>query len=281
MFANAVQTVGIGAGQMSRVDSARIAAMKAKLPLAGTVVASDAFFPFRDGLDEAARAGASAVIQPGGSVKDDEVIAAADEHGLAMVFTRRAALPALRPVAARSGLRGHPGPGETDAVEKRRMSPLDRGSLVPPLSPHTAPQLANGAVEFVQKKFGFALPYTPESLIVVDAIVDKLKETGATEQQASGLLAGLGCYVGEVFVRHARASWRHTAEMGLTRSCRFPVVVALPNVKGCDAIGKVFQRFKTGGGGESVALLFESHFGPPAGSSAEKSGGSEPAPKGD
>jgi phosphoribosylaminoimidazolecarboxamide formyltransferase/IMP cyclohydrolase len=87
VFANTFQTVGIGAGQMSRVDAARIAAMKAKLPLAGTVAASDAFFPFRDGLDEVASAGASAVIQPGGSVKDDEVTAAADEHGIAMVFS--------------------------------------------------------------------------------------------------------------------------------------------------------------------------------------------------
>jgi phosphoribosylaminoimidazolecarboxamide formyltransferase/IMP cyclohydrolase len=87
VFANGTQTVGVGAGQMSRVDAARIAAMKAVLPLKGTVAASDAFFPFRDGLDEIARAGATAVIQPGGSVKDEEVIAAADEHGLAMVFT--------------------------------------------------------------------------------------------------------------------------------------------------------------------------------------------------
>jgi len=87
VFANAVQTVGVGAGQMSRVDSAKIAAQKAQLPLAGTAVASDAFFPFRDGLDEVAKAGATAVIQPGGSVKDEEVIAAADEHKLAMVFT--------------------------------------------------------------------------------------------------------------------------------------------------------------------------------------------------
>ncbi len=87
VYANAVQTVGVGAGQMSRVDAARIAAQKAHLPLKGTVAASDAFFPFRDGLDEIARAGAVAVIQPGGSIKDDEVIAAADEHGLAMVFT--------------------------------------------------------------------------------------------------------------------------------------------------------------------------------------------------
>jgi phosphoribosylaminoimidazolecarboxamide formyltransferase/IMP cyclohydrolase len=87
VYANAVQTVGVGAGQMSRVDSARIAAQKAVLPLAGTVVASDAFFPFRDGVDEIAKTGATAIVQPGGSVRDEETIAAADEHGLAMVFT--------------------------------------------------------------------------------------------------------------------------------------------------------------------------------------------------
>jgi phosphoribosylaminoimidazolecarboxamide formyltransferase/IMP cyclohydrolase len=84
------QTLGIGAGQMSRVDSTRIAALKAKhanLSLAGSVVASDAFFPFRDGLDVVADNGAVAVIEPGGSMRDDEVIAAADERGLAMVFT--------------------------------------------------------------------------------------------------------------------------------------------------------------------------------------------------
>ena len=83
-------TVGVGAGQMSRVDSARIASIKAQnagLTLAGSVVASDAFFPFRDGLDVVVEAGASAVIQPGGSMRDEEVIAAADERGVAMVFT--------------------------------------------------------------------------------------------------------------------------------------------------------------------------------------------------
>jgi phosphoribosylaminoimidazolecarboxamide formyltransferase/IMP cyclohydrolase len=85
------RTLGIGAGQMSRVDSTRIAALKAAnagLSLAGSVVASDAFFPFRDGLDVVADNGAVAVIQPGGSVRDKEVIAAADERGMAMVFTR-------------------------------------------------------------------------------------------------------------------------------------------------------------------------------------------------
>jgi phosphoribosylaminoimidazolecarboxamide formyltransferase/IMP cyclohydrolase len=82
------RTVGVGAGQMSRVDSVKIARMKAQLPTAGAVLASDAFFPFRDGLDAAAEAGITAVIQPGGSVRDEEVIAAADEHGLAMVLTK-------------------------------------------------------------------------------------------------------------------------------------------------------------------------------------------------
>lgn len=120
---------------------------------------------------------------------------------------------------------------------------------------------------FVQKKFGFALPYSPESLLVVDAIVDKIKETGATEQQASGLLAGLGCYVGEVLVKHARGSWRSTAEMGMTRSCRFPVVVALPGVTGCDAIGKVFERFSDGSK-ESLAALYERTVAPQRGGKA-------------
>ena len=84
------RTVGVGAGQMSRVDSARIGRWKAEdagLPIAGAVMASDAFFPFRDGIDTAAEAGIAAVIEPGGSMRDDEVIAAADEHGMAMVFT--------------------------------------------------------------------------------------------------------------------------------------------------------------------------------------------------
>jgi phosphoribosylaminoimidazolecarboxamide formyltransferase/IMP cyclohydrolase len=87
VFARERQTLGIGAGQMSRVDSVKIAVMKAQMPLAGSVVASDAFFPFPDGIEEAAKAGAVAVIQPGGSVRDNEVIAAADRLGLAMVFT--------------------------------------------------------------------------------------------------------------------------------------------------------------------------------------------------
>jgi phosphoribosylaminoimidazolecarboxamide formyltransferase/IMP cyclohydrolase len=90
VYASNGQTVGVGAGQMSRINSARIAAIKAEhagLPVRGSVMASDAFFPFRDGIDSAGAAGIAAVIQPGGSIRDDEVIAAADEHGMAMVFT--------------------------------------------------------------------------------------------------------------------------------------------------------------------------------------------------
>jgi phosphoribosylaminoimidazolecarboxamide formyltransferase/IMP cyclohydrolase len=87
VLATAQATVGIGAGQMSRVDSVRLARMKANTPTRGAALASDAFFPFRDGIDVAAEGGVTAVIQPGGSVRDAEIIAAADEHGMAMIFT--------------------------------------------------------------------------------------------------------------------------------------------------------------------------------------------------
>ena len=90
VFCKDGMTMGVGAGQMSRLDSARIASIKAghaQLALAGTAVASDAFFPFRDGLDVVVDAGAVCVIQPGGSMRDEEVIAAADERGVAMVFS--------------------------------------------------------------------------------------------------------------------------------------------------------------------------------------------------
>ncbi|MPZ76942.1 MAG: bifunctional phosphoribosylaminoimidazolecarboxamide formyltransferase/IMP cyclohydrolase [Deltaproteobacteria bacterium] len=90
VFASPDQVLGVGAGQMSRIDSTKIAVLRAAtygLDLKGSAVASDAFYPFRDGLDEAANAGAKSVIQPGGSIKDDEVVAAANEHGIAMIFT--------------------------------------------------------------------------------------------------------------------------------------------------------------------------------------------------
>jgi phosphoribosylaminoimidazolecarboxamide formyltransferase/IMP cyclohydrolase len=92
IFTSASRTLAIGAGQMSRVDAVNVAVAKAagsSVALAGSVAASDAFFPFRDGLDVVVKAGATAVVQPGGSVRDAEVVAAADEHGIAMVFTGR------------------------------------------------------------------------------------------------------------------------------------------------------------------------------------------------
>ena len=87
VYANDRQTIGIGAGQMSRVDSSKIAALKARKPINGLAMASDAFFPFRDSIDEAAERGIKAIIQPGGSIRDEEVIKACDEHDIAMVFT--------------------------------------------------------------------------------------------------------------------------------------------------------------------------------------------------
>ncbi|NKB82203.1 MAG: bifunctional phosphoribosylaminoimidazolecarboxamide formyltransferase/IMP cyclohydrolase [Nitrospirales bacterium] len=87
IFANPQQTVGIGAGQMSRIDSVKLAEMKANLPIHGCVMASDAFFPFRDGVDAAAKSGIAVVIQPGGSIRDEEVVKAADEHDMAMIMT--------------------------------------------------------------------------------------------------------------------------------------------------------------------------------------------------
>ena len=92
LFAKDGATLGIGAGQMSRVDASRIAVQKASdagFELDGAVLASDAFFPFRDGVDAAAEAGVRAIVQPGGSMRDEEVVAAADEHAMAMVFTGR------------------------------------------------------------------------------------------------------------------------------------------------------------------------------------------------
>jgi phosphoribosylaminoimidazolecarboxamide formyltransferase/IMP cyclohydrolase len=87
VYAKGTKTIGIGAGQMSRVDSVQLAGKKALRSLKGTVMASDAFFPFRDGIDEAAKGGITAVIQPGGSLRDDEVIQSVNEHDMAMVLT--------------------------------------------------------------------------------------------------------------------------------------------------------------------------------------------------
>lgn len=123
----------------------------------------------------------------------------------------------------------------------------------------TAERVAGQCVDFVREKFGFSLPFTPESLLLVDAIVDKIKGTRATESQASTLLHGLGCYAGEVFVRHARGSWRAAAEMTVEDGpSTSAMVVALPGLVRCDVIGAVFERFRLGDK-VSVASLYEHH----------------------
>lgn len=124
------------------------------------------------------------------------------------------------------------------------------------LSADNATQHAERSIAFVQAKFGFELPYSPGSLLLVDAIVDKIRETGATERQASGLLSGLGCYAGEVFVRSARASWRSASEIPAAASSRSPIVVVFPGATACDPIARVFDRF-TLGPAHSVASLYE------------------------
>lgn len=122
-------------------------------------------------------------------------------------------------------------------------------------SPATAPQMAAEAVAFVREKSGVQLSYIPDSLKDVDAVLEKLKASGASEENAAGLLFAIGCYVGEVFVRNAGGVWRTTEEKGMSQVCSFPITVELPNGSGCNAIGKVFKRFRNGPG-DSVAFFY-------------------------
>jgi len=122
-----------------------------------------------------------------------------------------------------------------------------------------AEKLALKSVDFVESKLGIRLPFTPESLLVIDAFVDTVRRSGVTERQAQGVLQGLGCYVGEVFVRHARGSWQLSAEMPSGRDSGASTwVVALPDLVTCDVIAAVFQRFRDEGS-SSVAALYERH----------------------
>lgn len=131
------------------------------------------------------------------------------------------------------------------------------------VSAATAEALARGCVDFVRAKLGIQLHFTPESLLVVDAVVDKIRDTRATEAQASTLLRGLGCYAGEVFVRHAKGSWRRRAELGVEPgSDASALLVALPGLVACDVIEAVFQRFRQEPAA-GVAGLYEQHI--PAG----------------
>lgn len=183
---------------------------------------------------------------------------------------RRAGLPAYIPILVVSshespdvaGLPGvtqfiplSPSPSPSRDVPRVEQTAARREDekIIP--SPETAAQMAQEAVAYVERKLGAPLPWTPASLPAIDAVVDKIKETGATEQQAAGLLFALGCFVGEVFVRNAGGIWRRTEDLGMSKMCSFPIVVELPSVGGCNPIGKVFKRFRNGAG-DSVAHFY-------------------------
>ena len=128
------------------------------------------------------------------------------------------------------------------------------------ITPADAPQLARRSVEFVGQKFGFELRYTAESLAFVEAVIDQIRATGATEQQASGLLVGLGCYAGEVLVRNARATWRCAADVRTGAAGRFPIVLTLAGATVCNPLARVFQRFADPSA-DSLASLYDAATG--------------------
>jgi hypothetical protein len=113
-------------------------------------------------------------------------------------------------------------------------------------TPAEAKRMAEKYVAMVQRNSGAVLDYSPGTLEAVDLTVDQVKATGATAESASGMLYAIGCYVGEVFVRHAKGEWRSTADMKMSQVCSWPLVIALPNGAGINPIGKVFKRFNNG-----------------------------------
>jgi hypothetical protein len=119
-------------------------------------------------------------------------------------------------------------------------------------TPAEALRMADQLVALVKRR-GHTLDFTPGSLALVDGLVDAIKASGATEQEASGMIYGVGCYVGEVMGRHAGGQWRHAADMGMSAVCPWPLVIALPDGHGYNPIGKAFKRFRNG---EADSLVF-------------------------
>jgi hypothetical protein len=124
-------------------------------------------------------------------------------------------------------------------------------------TPSEAVRMAEQFVAMVQRATGTRLGYDPRSLVSVDEIVDDIRATGLSEEDASGMIYAVGCYVGEVLVRHAGGSWRMTSDLGLAASCGWPIVVVLPDGTGCNPIGKAFRRFRNGAA-ESLAFFWYS-----------------------
>ena len=113
-------------------------------------------------------------------------------------------------------------------------------------TPAEAVRMAEKFVSMVSRTNGVRLGYDPRSLVLVDEIMDDIRATGLSEEDASGMIYAVGCYVGEVLVRHAGGSWRLTADLGVSASCGWPVVIVLPDGTGCNPIGKAFKRFRNG-----------------------------------
>jgi len=124
-------------------------------------------------------------------------------------------------------------------------------------TPDEARRMASQFVGMIERKFGLQLDYSPQTLLAVDAIVDKIKATGVSEESASGMIYAVGCYVGEVLVQHAAGEWCPTRELGMEAVCSWPVVVRLPSGAGVNPIGKAFKRFRNGDA-DSLAFFYRS-----------------------
>ncbi|MEO8361871.1 MAG: hypothetical protein ABI672_17690 [Vicinamibacteria bacterium] len=123
-------------------------------------------------------------------------------------------------------------------------------------TPAEALRMAEQFVALTERNFGFRLNYSPETLGPVDLLVDKVKATGVSEQDGSGMIFSIGCYVGEVMVRHAGGEWRPTADLNMQAVCSWPLVVRMPDGSGMNPIGKAFKRFRNGEG-DSLAYFYQ------------------------
>jgi hypothetical protein len=146
-------------------------------------------------------------------------------------------------------------PSPAPPTTAQRNAPGD--NAVAEGTPQEAKQMAARFVDLIQRKFEVTLNYSPETLAAVDLIVDKIKATGVSESDGSGMIYSVGCYVGEVFVRHAGGEWRPTAELGMQQVCSWPVAISMPSGAGVNPIGKAFKRFRNGDA-DSLAFFYKS-----------------------
>jgi hypothetical protein len=170
---------------------------------------------------------------------------AADE---AMSPKANATAPARTPVPERVAAPPVPTPPKSSAPDAPKGA-SDEGT------PAEAMRMAEQFVALTDRKFGFRLDYSPATLDTVDQLVDKVKSTGVSEQDGSGMIYAIGCYVGEVMVRHGGGEWRPTAELNMQSVCSWPLVVRMPDGTGMNPIGKAFKRFRNGDA-DSLAYFY-------------------------